>query len=95
MLIESRSLFIFNWVECRPDKMSIPELEEVLRKKWGEETKQAFRLRFSEQKARGLMTSDGTLTLAGRTIYKIALLEVRLFQLPGWEKNRLWDDKGC
>lgn len=91
----SRSLFIFNWVECRPDNISLQQLADLLEHKEGKETKKAFLLRYNEQSSRGLINGNGRLTYVGRLIYKIALLEVKFFNLPGWDKNKLWSDNNC
>lgn len=91
----SRSLFIFNWVHCRPEGMTIAQLSDKIESELGMESREAFEQRYAEHQLRGLITARGELSRSGLAIYQLAISNASLFNLEGWSKNSLWKDDNC
>lgn len=90
----SRSLFMFEWIQCAPSTITKSTLEKNVESKFGIEARAAFEQRLNEQVARGFISIDNSkpkLTTGGKTIFNIAIFLSRIANLDGWQKNFLWN----
>lgn len=94
----SRSLFIFEWVECAPTNSTYELISNKVESTFGKETSIAFDLRLKEQIKRGFMKKRNTkieLTTRGQVVFATAVYVSKIFSLKGWKENFLWNNENC
>lgn len=94
----SRSFYIFEWINCAPEKVSEEQLSDILLEKFGKESELAFQTRLEEHLRRGLVSkSQGVLalTVSGKFIFKTSRILGNMFLLEDAKKMYLWNDEKC
>jgi hypothetical protein len=94
----SRSLFIFEWVECAPTNSTYQSISNKIERTFGKETSIAFDLRLTEQIKRGFMKEGRgkiELTTGGQIVFATAVTVSKIFSLKGWKENFLWNNEKC
>lgn len=94
----SRSLFIFEWVECAPTNSTYQSISNKIDTVFGKETSIAFDLRLTEQIKRGFMKETSgkiELTTRGQIVFVTAVTVSKIFSLKGWKQNFLWNNEKC
>jgi hypothetical protein len=94
----SRSLFIFEWVQCAPTNSTYQSISNKIETTFGKETSIAFDLRLTEQIKRGFMKEKKKkleLTTRGQIVFATAVTVSKIFSLKGWKENFLWNNEKC
>jgi len=93
----SRSYFILEWIECSPSN-ELFLVENKVASIFGSGEIRAFNLRLVEQEARGVIAREGgnvNLTRFGSFLFRFSEMSAGVFNLSGWETNKVWKDSKC